>query len=243
MHKSCFFLAVLVFGMAQSANAQTLGGVFAPGIKADDRSLQWRTSYSPEEDGGRDHFAARLHYQHSFSNRFRGRIWAAFSDIETDNQEFKFFQAEFHWQLRKPTGSSYWASGVRFDLRLTDGDDGANQVGVVFTNQWTPLDNFILTYASFYAVEFGVESRSGVFIESRSSIDYALDNGIKIGIHSFNTYGNSKSLGSFENQNHRLGPAISGKLPGNASFFIGPLFGISDNARNVDIRLWVGKRF
>jgi len=234
---------LILSSIATTTTASTLGGVFGPGIKEGDRSLQWRMAYVPDEDANGDIWAGRLHYQHSFSNRIRARFWAAFNDVETGEIEPKFLQAELHWQLKKFSATSNWATGVRFDYRLTENDDGNDKVGLVWTNQWKPANKWVVTHAIFALVETGAQSKSGVDLESRSAVDYSMQNGYKVGLHSFNTFGNSKALRKFDSQNHRLGPTVSGKLGKHSMFLFGPLFGVTDGSKDVDIRLWIGHSF
>jgi len=204
---------IALFFWTNISPAQTLGGVFGPGIQKNDRSWQLRMAYTPDETGKNDIWAGRIHYQHSYSDRLRGR------------------------------GTSGWVSGLRFDYRLTENDDGNDKLGLIWTNQWAPQGNWVGTHAVFAVIETGAQSKSGVALETRSALDYNLENGYKIGVHSFNTFGNSRSLRSFEAQNHRIGPTVSGKLNKNTMFLFGPLFGISDSARDVDVRLWIGRSF
>ena len=59
---------------AYSAASNT-SGVHGPGVKADDPSMQLRLALSPSvEDGQEDSGAYRLHYQHAFSDEFRGHV-------------------------------------------------------------------------------------------------------------------------------------------------------------------------
>jgi len=234
---------IALFFWTNISPAQTLGGVFGPGIQKNDRSWQLRMAYTPDETGKSDIWAGRIHYQHSYSDRLRGRFWVAFNNAETGEFELKFFQAELHWQFKKKSGTSGWASGLRFDYRLTENDDGNDKLGLIWTNQWAPQGNWVGRHAVFAVIETGAQSKSGVALETRSALDYNLENGYKIGVHSFNTFGNSRSLGSFDAQNHRIGPTVSGKLNKNTMFLFGPLFGISDSARDVDVRLWIGRSF
>ena len=224
---------------AAPAAAQTTGGVFGPGVSAQDRSAQWRIALSPGEDGGADRWASRLHYQHGFTDSLRGRIVLQGSDIETGEFETVFAQAELQWQFKS---GSDWASALRFDARVAENDDGADQLGLNWTNQWSVAERTSLTGVVLTNVQIGNRRADGVGVELRGALAHRLDGGATIAVDSFNSFGRSVNFGRFKGDSYRLGPRVSGRM-GDIDMLAGVLFGLGGDARDTDFRVWLGKRF
>lgn len=58
----------------------------------------------------------------------------------------------------------------------------------------------------------------------------------------FNSWGKVTDIGSWNEQEHQLGPALSGKM-GEFKYQLGYLAGISNSADDHDFRFWVSKQF
>lgn len=225
---------------ALPAGAQTTGGVFGPGVSADDRSAQVRVAFSPGEDGGADRWAGRVHYQHGLSDSLRARIVLQGNDIETGDFETTFVQAELQWQFRD---TPKWQSALRLDARLAEDDDGADQIGLNWTNRVPLGERTSLTLVGLTGLQFGPRKRDGFGLETRVSLAHSLGKGVSVSLESFDAFGRTNKIGNFNTQSHRIGPAASVKLGGGVSLFGGVLFGTSDAARDTDFRLWVGRSF
>ncbi len=241
--KSGVIVASILVCAIGSAFAQTTGGVFGPNISAGDRSAQFRLGLSPAETDGDARWEARVHYQQAFSDTLRGRIVLQGSDIETGVFESNFIQAELQWQFKQADVASSWSSALRVDARLVEEDDGASRLGVNWTNQWVPNENWQVNSVVLVATEVGSEARDGVFLELRNGIKYRTSKTVQIGLESFSAFGHSTSFGRFNTQNHRLGPVVTGKLTEDVSYLVGALFGASDAARDLDLRIWIGRKF
>ncbi len=243
MHKLSFAGVASLLWLAAPSYAQTTAGVFGPNISQGDRSAQFRIAMSPSQANGDDQWEARIHYQQAFSDRLRGRIVLQGSDRETGEFEPNFIQAELQWQLKKAGTESVWASALRIDTRVVEKDDGPHRLGLNWTNQWALNEKWQANNVILTALEIGPDAQEGVILEVRNGLKYRLDSGMKIGVESFSALGRSDNLGNFNTQNHRLGPVVSGKLTADTSFLAGALFGVSDPARDADLRLWLTRRF
>jgi len=217
--------------------------VFGPNVSAGHKSVQIRSAYAPSQSRRSDGLAARIHYQQAVNSALRWRLIVQGSDVPSGQFESNFLQAELQWNFSKPTASSSWSQGLRADYRLTEGDNGADQFGLNYTvqNDFAPRWRAIGVLLANY--QLGSEAADGTAFETRASIGFKLANGFNLALESFNGYGRSGNNGNFDEQNHRLGPALSGKLSANIGFYAGALFGISDAARNADYRLWFSHSF
>ena len=59
----------------------------------------------------------------------------------------------------------------------------------------------------------------------------------------FNKFGNLRFLSGYNNQNHRVGTLIKGKLNDKISFKFGPQFGISENSTDYGFGMFLGYKF
>ncbi len=246
MTKFLALFAAFIFCSFAPAYGQTTAGVFGPNISEGDRSAQFRTAMSPGQNGGMDRWEARIHYQHALADNLRARIVLQGSDIETGKFESNFIQAELQWQFKKANkqlSGAKWASALRLDARLVEKDDGANRMGVNWTNQWNPDRNWQFNNVVLVGTEIGANAGDGLILEIRNGAKYKIGANTRLGIESFSALGRSNTLGNFNTQNHRLGPVMTGKLGANTKYLVGVLFGASRPARNVDFRLWLTRGF
>ncbi len=219
------------------ATAQTLGGVFGPTVDPTDRSAQYRSALDPEGDGS---WAHRLHVQQSLNDSVRLRGVVQGSDDARGDLAFDHIQGELLWQVveRTPGG---WSSALRFDVRLRDGGD-PNRLGVNWTNQWDFANGWRVRGLALVSREVGDGADDGFGLGTRASLTRGVGNGVRAGVEMFNGYGNSDDLPDVEDQNHRLGPVVSGSL-GGWGLQAGVLFGLTDGASDEDLRVWIGRRF
>lgn len=250
MIKFVTFLAVFMLGSFVSAYGQTTAGVFGPNISEGDRSAQFRIATTPGQNGGADRWEARIHYQHAIADNLRARIVLQGSDIETGKFESNFIQAELQWQFKKTdkqSSGAKWASALRLDARLVEKDDGVNRMGVNWTNQWNPDENWQFNNVVLVGTEIGSNTgngaRNGLILEIRNGAKYKIGANTRLGIESFSALGRSNALGNFNTQNHRLGPVVTGKIGADTKYLVGVLFGASRPARDVDFRLWLTRGF
>ncbi len=235
-------LAALPASVAPAA-AQTVGTAFGPTVNRGDRNGEYRIAVVPEEDGEPTRVTQRIHIQQALNDTVRLRGIVQGSDGETGDFEFRFFQAELLWQTVEETPQGY-ASGLRLDARVNEGDDRAHQLGFNWIHQWSFGDGWRVRALALFDVEAGARAREGVDLETRFVLSRKLDNGLRVGVESYNDFGNTdRGLGSFSDQGHAVGPVISGSLGGGINWFAGPLFGVSDGADTIDVRLHLARAF
>ncbi len=221
---SLLIALVLCAGVHQSASAQSLAGVFGPGVYEGDKSVQYRTAFVPEENGRDLRYAHRFHYQQSLNGDFRLRGVIVGSDTGAGDFEYRFVQGELQWELT-PEGSNVWSTGLRFDGRLADAN-APDQVGVNWTNQFDFAPDWHARAIVLTTVQIGDRARDGIGLQTRFSLHRALGNGLGLNAELFNNYGFSDDFGSFEQQNHALGLTASKSLGGGWSVYGGGIFGL-----------------
>lgn len=237
-------LAAIVFlgFTAAPAGAQTLGTVFGPEVDPDDRAAEYRFAIADEGEGGSD-MAHRIHVQRAFSGSLRLRGVLTYRDRPGAAPEPDNLQGELLWQLVERTPGGY-STGLRFDARVSEGDDTPHQIGANWTHQWALGEGWRARAVLLLDRDVGPGSREDVFVETRASLSRKLDNGLRIGLDSFNDYGGvDAGFGGFDNQSHQLGVSVGGGLGGNWGWSLMALGGLSDSAPDSDLAIRIGRSF
>lgn len=221
-------------------SATNTSGVHGPVINPDDSSAMYRISIVPGEDGAKNALAHRLHYQKAIDESFRWRIMGQIRE-RNGNTEWDYVRAELLWFFRPEKADDNWNSGLRFDIRTRRGSR-PEQFAINWTNQWDLDEKWRLRGILIGAWQFGGTATTGTLAETRASLSYKLASGSRVGVEMFNSWGKVTDIGSWDEQEHQMGPVISGKL-GEFNYQLGYLAGISESADDHDFRLWVSKKF
>jgi len=221
-----------------SAYGSNTGGVFGPGVKEGHQSIQYRSAYDPDNHN----FAQRLHYQQSTSENlmFRGiiqsrKVYQPDSDIE-----FDFFQAELFWQLEDV--STNWQQGLRFDARVRS-DNRPHQIGLNWMHDFSLSPRVLARFLLLSSTEIGSNARSGINLQSRSSLNYRMNDSWTLSLEMFNNLGTTGNFNGLSNQNHQIGPALTGNLGDGWQIFAGVLAGVTDTTPDQSYRFWLTKSF
>ena len=236
--KRLLFALVPALGLlsAVPAAAQTTGGIPGPGVSKDDRSAQLRLAWAPETE----RFAARLHYQHGLTDDLRARVVLQGADFETGDFETVFLQGELQWEFDE---NPAWAKALRFDARLSENDDGADQLGLVSINQFRLAERWFARADVFTNLQVGSRRADGIGVEFRGLVGHRLDNGMTLTLETFNALGRGNKFGELKRNAERLGPGLSVPLGGGTSLYGSVLFGLNEATPDTDLRLWLTQRF
>lgn len=232
-------LCTLLLFWSHSSFATNTSGVFGPVVNPNDSSGQYRIGFRPGENGDDDAHNHRFHYQRAISDTLRWRVITQLRSRDGDF-EYDYLRGELLWYLT-PDKTSNWDSGIRFDIRSRKGSR-AEQFSINWTNQWALSPKWRLRGVASGHWKFGGNAEGGTELETRASLTYKLDSGMRAGIEMFNNYGKVSDMGSFNDQEHVIGPSFSGKVDG-ISIKLGYLAGITSAADDHSIRLWIGRSF
>lgn len=234
--------AWLVSAMVSVALAQNVGGVFGPTVNADDRQLELRVGMAPnaDDDWGA---AARLHYQHALNDSVRLRGVVQYADPAAGDLELKHVQLELLWQTVERTANGY-VSGVRFDARLSEGDDGASKVGANWIHDLNFAEGWRARGIVLTNIEVGARARDGLNVGLRSSLTRRLDNGLRVGVEQFSSLGNTEAgFGGFDDQRHSVGPMLAGSVNDQWGWYAGLQLGVSERANDHDWQVRLTRRY
>lgn len=217
------------------AHATNTGGVFPPTVNEGHKSWQYRVAVDPVENGS-TRFAQRLHYQQAINDDLMWRIVGQVRKTDDSDFDPDFLQAELFLDLTK--NNSNYQHGFRFDARMRDGDR-PDQIGVNWIHRLNMSDGWSMRGIVLTSTQFGSNSQSGVNLQTRAQVAKSFGSGKSVGLELYNNYGNSRNIGSFDQQDHTIGPIISTPITKNLSVFWGVLFGVSDAAPDQQFRLWI----
>lgn len=238
--RSCLILLGGILAIAPlPALAQNTAGVFGPVVKEGTSFAEARLSVVPDRNG-ETAWAQRYSYERAINGDFKWRLLAQVKDPGAGDAEFDYARAELFWQMTPDENS--WQSGFRFDARLS-GENQPGQLGAHWTNQIKLDDGWQTRFIVLSAVEVGDNARDGVFLQTRANLSKKLENGLEAGVEMYNNYGSTDALGSFQTQRHQAGPFASTGVGDDWKLFGSVLFGLSDRADDLDLRLRVGRDF
>lgn len=232
-----FVVAISVFStLAGGALAQSTSNVSGSDVNAGEDLFEYRFAYSPENDGKDEGFVHRLHYQHGFSDAWRGRILLTLGKRGADPLKAQIASVEILHQFKESEDTGGWDSAIRIDgnIPLEDGRPGRARIG--WHNSYEFENHVELRGVLLLGHEFGDRAKDGMSIETREELSYKLPSGVRIGAQIFDIYGTTDHFGSFNEQKHQLGPIIKGRLGKHARYEFSTLFGVSHAASDADIR-------
>jgi len=204
------------------------------------RSLQYRMAIDPENSSNELGFAQRLHYQQAINSKIMLRLLGQTRKTIDSDFDFDFLQAELFWQITPDDATSHF--GMRFDARYRDGDR-PEQIGVHFMNAFKFGADMNARLVLLTSRQIGENGADGIGLGTRVQVGKSLANKRSVGIAMFNGYGNTGSIGGFNEQSHTIGPFFSAPIGNGLSIFANPLIGISDSAADLVLRLFVTRGF
>lgn len=227
-----------VLALDGAALAQSVSNVSGSDVKAGEDLFEYRFAFSPEDDGKDEGFVHRLHYQHGFSDAWRGRILLTLGKHGADPLKAQIAGVEILHQFKESEDTGGWDSAIRIDgnIPLEDGRPGRARIG--WHNSYEFENHVELRGVVLLGHEFGDRAKDGMSIETREEITYKLPSGIKIGAQAFDNYGTTDHFGSFNEQRHQIGPTIKGKIGKHAKYEFSTLFGVSHAASDADFRFF-----
>ena len=233
----CLLLAGWLVPAAALANT---GTVFSPEVDAGERAAEYRGSYVPEDGASPDVYTHRLHYQHAFDDQWRARLIALQRSVDGGSFDYRYTRLELQWQYLEDQ-SAGWDAALRFEAQLGDGTP--DRLRLAWTGKVDVGAGWQLRANALIGRQFGDGAASGLQMETRAQATYAIGNGVRLGLEMFNGLNTTADTGSFDDQEHQLGPILKAKLGRSWSINASYLAGISDAADDGDWRLIIARDF
>lgn len=224
---------LLFFLTTTGISAQNTGTVFSPDVKPGTQGFDLRFAYDEDADS----LAKRFHYQYAFDDALRLRGIAAFRSDDVEEGDFRYFRLEGQYQFLEDDQAPF-DSALRVELQFADGDDPPSRVRVGWSNQFNLNDAWQVRGILLTGHRFGPESSGGYLLESRAQISRELNESLTLGLDYYGDYNTTNNTGSFDNQEHQLGPVLKFDLIEDLSGMAGVLFGLSDATADREFRLF-----
>ena len=127
-------------------------------------------------------------------------------------------------------------------LTITNGEDKPNQGRMIIVGA-VPYKKFEFRHNSILAHQFGTNAETGVRYETRWRITYQMIKKLRLGVEMFNNFLNMSQGQSFDQGSHRAGLMMEGKMTDEFGFQLGTLAGISEQAPDLAVKLWLNYVF
>lgn len=218
-----------IFILFQSPSVFATKKVYSPLVEKGELELEARGGYTIDEDDDQDgEMKQKYAIGYGFTNRWFAEVYGIIEKEPGEDHEFSEIEIENRIQLFEQ--GQYWLeAGLYFAYEVSLEDDGSDVVEPKILleksiGQFTHDLNII--FEKELDSEASNEFESGLGWSTRYRWCEKFEPGFEL--HSeFGEIGNS---GSFDDQEHLMGPVIYGKLWGHLKYDIGYLFGISDEA-------------
>jgi hypothetical protein len=228
-------LAVIAAGICFGGgigHAQNSGTVASPEVTSGAHGFEARFAY----DADAESLVQRAHYQFAFNDAFRLRGIVNFRHNEAKGQDFRNFRLEGQYQFLEDEDAGF-DSALRLELQIADGDDRPSRVRVGWMNKYDVDEDWQVRGMLLTGHRIGPEAPGGYLLEARAQVTRALSDTLSLGVDYFGDLNTIGDGGSFNEQDHQLGPILKFDLSDRIGGFAGLLFGLSDGAADTEFRL------
>lgn len=227
-------LAALLIVILPTGVLANTSSVFSPDVDAGEREFEYRASYVPEDGAIDSAFSHRLHYQYGFDDTWRIRLIGSQNRRGSDSLSYNYTRFEIQQQYLEDEKHG-WDAAVRYEFQISDRPDRPHRVRLAWTGKWDINDYWQLRGNLMLGRQFGDNAGSGVFVETRSQITRKVGS-VRLGLEMFNDLNQTTEFGSWDEQEHQIGPVIKYKA-GNLSIFGSYLIGASSSADDDNFRV------
>ena len=226
-----FWLAFAVLAMAQNTS-----GVSGPVVNSDDHGVQYRLAFDFDDDS----WSQRFHYQKALNSQIRLRGIVATRETTSSEMGFDFIKAEAVWQVT-PDSNDY-QSGLGFEGRIR-GDGRPDEVRANWINQWSLPDGWRARAILLNTLQIADKTTDELKFGGRFGLSRKTASGLRFGIHSFVDFGDTSGLRILNGNTAEIGPFIALGLTDNIDLYVGTLHGLTKDAANNQLRVFVGRSF
>lgn len=233
-----------VMGFISLANpvfAQVASGVPGASVKNNERFLQYRIAIDVEDNStGSAAIAQRVMYRQAINDRFNVR--GSIQTLRTADSDFDFDYAkvELTWQVT-PDVQPY-QMGLRLDFRAR-ANGRADHIGLNWANQISFKNGWRARGALSGTVQVSDKTSDDIAFGGSAQISRQLERGVRLGVHGFSSFGDSHGLLLLKRSSTVAGPFIEFTLAKSVPVMIGTLHGVTHNARDDQIRFFIGRNF
>ncbi len=243
-------IASLFLAGPSSFAASPIGNVGT--AKADEGafSSEIRFGYTLDEDGDSNdgRFRMRQHVDYGFTDWYAVRIVAEQDKQPGEDFDFRGLAIENRFQFfeRRRHG---WDGGVRVIYGIGAGGGQPDEIDIRFIAN-TPIgEDWEWRFNTVVEHEIGGNADDGVALELRNQLTRGIGDFIpgtektRLGVEMFNDFGNLRDDTPFSAEDHQLGPVMKTQFANGVYLQAGYRAGLSDDAPNHLLKLFIGRKF
>ncbi len=227
-------LTGLIFFLLPTISVANTTSVFSPEVKAGSQAVEYRASYVPDDGPIDSFFAHRLHFQHALDDTWRVRLIGSQNRRGDNSLTYNYTRLEIQQQYIESEEHG-WDAALRYEIQISDRGNRPDRFRLAWTAKWDINDLWQLRGNLMLGRQFGDNAGSGILVETRSQITRKVG-AVRLGMEMFNDMNRTTNWGSWDDQEHQIGPVVKYKA-GDLSIFGSYLFGASDRAADDNFRL------
>ncbi len=237
-----FRIAFIVWLLLATPVWASIGGIGNAQVDKGVLTVHWRTAYAADDSNAANdgRWRNRLMLDYGVTDNYAFGVYVQ-TDRSRGDGEFEALMIDQRFEFHTVAEDGFY-SGIRLRYTYKDGDKKPDNAHVRFI-LGAPLGNWEVRTNQLVAHEVGEGSRGGMLYESRMQATYAYWGSHRIGLESFNNFGNLSASSSFDSQHHEIGPVFQGRITDRLSYDAGYRTGISDAAIDHVFRLFLVQRF
>lgn len=226
-----------------SVSAGTVSSVGSPKVTKGQTKVEARVGFADADNDSSQDQRLRLREQidHGFTDWYAARIVVQQDDRKGDNLEHASIRLSNRFHILKAKDAGFDLGG-RIEYTHVDGDKTPSDI-TLGGYQLIPLDEYEIRMNQLFAHDVGQDAQDGVGMELRFQLTRKISNDLRIGIDSFNDFGNLTELSGYSDQEHEIGPVVKGKLGNGYGYLASYRAGISEAAANHNFSLFLSKTF
>lgn len=228
------------------AFAQSLtGNVGSASVTKGERGAEIRVGFDDENNIG-----SRAHYEQGLTDWYKIRLISAFSQPDGGDFDFRSFTIENRFQWNKEANdNSGFNGGFRLSYSLVDGSGNNDEAEVRFVITDKFADGWEWRTNLIAEMETGSGSQGGAELQTRWQITRAINLNAfgterwRLGLETFNEFGNTRDIPDFEDQAHQIGPVIKASWDNNIYIQASLRAGVTDGADDAMMKFFIGRDF
>lgn len=209
--------------------------VYSPRVENGEFALEANMNYSTDKDPAKDHYVSQvLGFEYAPISWWKTEMSGEVEKSQGTGQELtniKFENVFSPWQ----PGENIVDAGFYLEVEKAAHNDQPNNLETKLLLE-KQIGQFVGTANLILAHNFGPNSASGWNSGMALQARYRLNQKFEPGIEYYGDFGQIDNMPSFNNQDHRVGPTVQGKI-GHVRYDTGVLFGVSGAAQDTTAKL------
>lgn len=240
------FFSALAFASLTCLSTPVLAstsGVSSATVSKDRLSVEARTAYGTDNESQSqdDRLRTRIHLDYGVTDYYAARLVVKQNKNKGNHLRHDGidFVNRFHLLNAKDYG---FHLGARLSFSYQDGANKPDEAEIRFIQQ-IPINDWEIRLNQMIAHEVGAEKESGLIAAMRFEISHPIATKTRLALQAYNDFGNLRRQEGYSAQAHQLGVMAKYELTEKADLQIGYLKGVSRDAQDHAVRLFIGTDF